>query len=264
MAGASQSRGLDRVSAELRAAVAQAYGAFGHHPAPTFPLDMCTVCCATPEIEQELREWPLSQLTAHHLHEYNTAAKSATRSVAETGHFLPRMFELLAAGEAIHHSIEVALRRLGDCPSDAWSAQERVAIDRFALAYFDEVLHGSLAHRWDDDPFSVLLMFEIAGVELAPLLAAWHDSDHPAAAIRYVECAYWFFMEGEVVTQAFADDRPEFKRQLQAWMLDASCKRAFAARLRDAVFVAQAASQEDLGPMPFTTAADIVLWYLDR
>src|SRR5689334_22591272 len=80
------------------------------------PLDVCLNCCVSEKVERELREWPLAEITARHLYDYNTSAKGLVQPVKEVKHLLPRMLELLSEGEQIHHSIELSLDRLGLCP----------------------------------------------------------------------------------------------------------------------------------------------------
>ena len=124
----------------LRAIVAKAHRTFRHHAAPPFPLDVCLNCCVSEQTEKRLRQWPLDQLTDRYFYEYNTSAKSDIQPVAEIGHLLPRMLELLAEGTEIHHSIELSLDRLGRCPKGSWNEGEQEVLDRFASAYFDCVL----------------------------------------------------------------------------------------------------------------------------
>src|SRR5476651_2034056 len=113
----------------LSAAVAEAYRAFARHVAPAFPLDVCLACCCPVDVEQQLRQWPLARLTTGHFYEYNCSAKSEVQPAPEIGHLLPRMLELLAEGGEIHHSVELALDRLGRCPPQSWNESERAALD---------------------------------------------------------------------------------------------------------------------------------------
>ena len=117
------------------------------------------------------------------------------------------MLALLADGEEVHHSLEIALDRLGRCPADSWNADERAALDRFALAYFDAVLYGPLAHRWFDDPLSVLLMLHIGGLSITPLLQRWEECEHPSSTVQYVRATYWDFWSDHRYRNAFADDK---------------------------------------------------------
>lgn len=82
----------------LQRAVETAYKAFSTFRRATPPLDVCTVCCVSEEVDRVLREEPLRRLTAAHFYEYNNSAKSEVQRSEEIGFFLPRMLELLAEG----------------------------------------------------------------------------------------------------------------------------------------------------------------------
>src|SRR5262249_10315760 len=139
------------MSAGLQSAVDGVYLAFqSRHAARSLPLDICGYCCVSEATAKRLREQPLARLIAGDFYEHNGSSKSEIQRAAEVGHYLPRMLALLADGEEIHHSLEIALDRLGRCPADSWTDRELAALDDFALAYFDAVLYGSLAHRWFD------------------------------------------------------------------------------------------------------------------
>ena len=248
----------DPTAGALQSAVDGAYLAFRRHGALSMPLDICGYCCVSEETAQRLREQLPACLTSSDFREYNGSSKSDVQRAAEVGHYLPRMLALLANGEEIHHSLEIALDRLGRCPADSWNAEERVALDRFALAYFDAVLRGALAHRWFDDPLSVLLMFHIGGLSIAPLLKLWEDCEHPSATVQYVRATYWDFWSNQQYVNAFADDRPEFLQQVRDWLLETSCRRRFARRLSEPDFLAVAEHERDTGCMPFAMMVDAV------
>ncbi len=89
----------------LRSAVADAYQALRHHKPPTQCLDVCLNCCMSPAVEREMRRLPLSELRGQHFYSYNTSAKSEIQPVEEILYLLPRMLELIADGEEVHHSI---------------------------------------------------------------------------------------------------------------------------------------------------------------
>jgi hypothetical protein len=248
--------------ASLRAAVARAYAVFGGRGAPAGPLDVCTACCCPVEVERALREWPLARLTARHLREYNESAKSPVQPVPELRHLLPRLLELIARGEDVHHSTELFLDRLGRCPEGTWNAAERAALDGFACAFFDALLRaGTPGHglrAWRDTPLAVLLMFDIGGLDIEPLLRLWRDCDDPAATIRFVRATYWDFWEEREIANAFASDRPAFRARVRAWLLDASNRARFAARMVEPRFLELAAREPDTGCMAFATMLEAV------
>lgn len=246
--------------AALREVVVEAYRTFEHHAAPPFPLDACLACCVSVEVEQQLRSWPLARLTAEHFYEYNCSAKSEAQPVQEIGHLLPRMLELLAKGEEIHHSIELSLDRLGHCPEDSWSEDELAVLNRFALAYFACVLRDGLADDgacpWVDDPFSILLMFTIGGIAIEPLLGLWLDCDDPSSTAQFVEATYWHFWEHREYRNAFASDRPEFQARIRAWLLAPDHRKRFAEKLMASDFQELASVHGPVGRMPFSLMVD--------
>jgi len=253
---------VDACQLALHDVVADACRTFGHHGAPPFPLDVCLACCVSVETERRLRSWPLARLTADHFYEYNCSAKSEVQPAREIGHLLPRMLELLANGEQIHHSIELSLDRLGRCPADGWREDERAILDRFALACFDCVLHDGLAEgeavRLLDDPFSILLMFAIGGIDVDPLLGRWLDCDAAASTALFVEGTYWQFWRHREYENAFASRRPEFQGRIRAWLLAPEHRKRFAQKLMAPDFQALAATRDCVGCIPFSVMVDAV------
>lgn len=84
----------------LQSAVRRAYDVFGAYVAPNQPLNVCTFCCMDEELEREMRAVPLRKLKRQHFYEYGTGAKSVDgQSADEVKYLLPRLLELLAAGE---------------------------------------------------------------------------------------------------------------------------------------------------------------------
>jgi len=251
----------------LREALARVHDAFGHHRVPPLGLGVCP-CCVSEQVASELRHWALPRLGARQFYEYNTSAKPVTQSVSEIGHFLPRMLELVAAGEDVHHSTALSLVRLGHCPTASWSADERAALDAFALAFFDTTLRGAAllddAAPWSDDPLVTLVMFDIGGVDVDPLLAHWRRCDHPLAAIQFVEATYWNFWPDEDWRNAFAKDRMAFRQRVKAWILDPGCRRLFADRLTTPEFQRIAATRDSGTGVTFPQMVDAVFDQLTR
>jgi hypothetical protein len=244
----------------LHAAVGEAYLAFDRHSQPPYPLDACLACCVPAEVEQQLRQWPLKRLPAGHLYEYNTSAKSEAQSSQEVGYFLPRMLELLAEGARIHHAIELSLDRLGRCPQGSWTLAEQTVLNRFALAYFAAVLRGNRLgdgyDQWLNDPLSVVLMFDIGGLTIDPLLDLWLQCEHPLATVQFVRTTYWDFWENCAYSNPFASDRPEFLRRIRAWLLLPEHRERFAAKLVSPEFLALVDVQRPTGHTSFSTMVE--------
>jgi len=207
-----------------------------------------------------MREWPLARLTARHFYDYNTSAKSPVQPVPEIRYLLPRMLELLAEGADVHHSLELSLDRLGRCPEGSWTEAEQGVLDRFALAYFDAVLRGGPlgqgVRQWLDDPLSVLLMFDIGGLDIAPLLDLWLRCDDAVSTIQFVDATYWNFWAQRKYSNAFASDRPRFLQQISAWLIEPAHRRRFADKLLSADFLRAAQLQPPVGRTPFSVMTD--------
>jgi len=220
----------------LQAAVRRAYEVFGRYTAPSHPLDVCTGCCMHEELEREMRAVPLRKLKRHHFYEYSTGAKSVDGQPAdEVKYLLPRLLELLAAGVDTHHSVELTLDRVGRCPASAFSADERAVLDTFMLSCFDACLRGEFSGEdvWYEleDPLSLLVMADYAGLALEPLLQHWTHHESPQSTIRFVESTYWGFWPEHKITNAFASDRPRLQAAFKDWMLAPVTKTAFTTKL---------------------------------
>lgn len=226
---------------------------------PPLPLDICS-CCVPDDIGRQLAQWPLKRLTALHFYEYNTSAKDEAQDPREIGYFLPRMLELLTSGKEVHHSTELALDRLGRCPRDSWTPAQHAVLAQFALACFDLLLReGTLSAETRtpaEDPLSVLLMFDIGGVDVGPLLALWLDCDHPLATAQFVQTTYWDFWTGQTYSNPFASERPAFREQIHEWLLAPSHRERFAAKLLHVDFLTFAASCPPVGCTTFSTMVD--------
>lgn len=218
----------------LRTVVDAAYAAFQHHEAPKSTLDVCLDCCMDEALEREMRRLPLHQVTTRHVYEYNSSAKSPEQPPEELLYFLPRMLELLAQGEELHHSPELYLDRLGNCPAEALSREERAAVDAFALAFFREGLGrtGREPSPFDGaNAFDILLMFHKGGVDVQPLLAHWLNDERPSAVQHYAEASYWDFWGKHEIQNAFAEDQPAFCETMKTWLLDAGNRQRFAQKI---------------------------------
>lgn len=219
----------------VQEALQDVYQSFSRYRAPKTTLDVCIACCMDEADERAMRRLPLRELTAQHFHAYNDTAKSERQPAAELKYFLPRLLDLMAQGARLHHSTELYLDRLGRCDPAEFSESERAAIDAYALAFFSE----GLTQRPDDpggrfmgdDAVGILLMFDIGGVDVAPLLAHWLADEAPAATLHYVRARYWSLGSSEPFCNAFANDRPRFHETIADWMHDPAHRGLFAQRI---------------------------------
>ena len=240
----------------MQTVITDAYKAFGRYRAPSVQLDACP-CCMCPDLEEQMRKLPLRKLTRQHFYEYNTAAKGEVQPAWEILYFLPRLLELIAQGEDVHHSSELYLDRVGRCPPDTFSESERAVLDRFAIHCFASRL-ASRNQPLLEDALTVLLMFDIGGVRLEPLLDYWLKCREPQSTVHYVDAGYWHFWEKREVTNAFADNRPEFRQQIRQWMLAPAHRAIFADKLMRPEFLSLAEDQPASGRMPFKFLVEAV------
>lgn len=221
-------------TAPLEAATQLVYQTFAKYQAPQGLLDVCTSCCMDVELEAEMRRLPLRQLTREHFYQYNGSAKSEVQPADEIKYYLPRMLELLTQGAPLHHSVELYLDRLGRCEVNAYSSDEKAALLRFARAFFT----GGLGQSKPDEEglfqaenaFSILLMWDYAGVPLQPLLDDWLADDREAATLNFVDSYYWdYWMNGGMISNAFAE--APFQTAMQSWLNDPDTNAAWARKL---------------------------------
>jgi hypothetical protein len=223
------------LSPALKPAVERLYEVFSAYPAPSYCLDVCLVCCMDESLEKEMRELPLRQIGVKHFHAYNDTAKSEVQPADELKYLLPRVLELLADGADMGFSPERYLERLGNCEAGAFSAKEYEAIEAFALACFAARLSQ---HQWEsgeghsgDVAFEFLLMFDIGGIDLRPLLEHWLKDESVAATLHYVNAGFYDFWHGQKITNAFATDRLRFQEVMTAWLTESSYRQIFAHRI---------------------------------
>jgi hypothetical protein len=220
----------------VKEAVENLYAVFKRYEPPKAMLDVCTGCCMDQKLEKEMRKLPLASLYRNHFYEYNDSAKSEVQPEDEIKYFIPRIFELLCEGVDLHHSTELYLDRVGRVPEGTFSEIERHALDDFAFAFFDEgfkempYVENSLFQR--DDAFTILLMFDIGGFDVAPLLKHWLEQDTNEAIMHYAYATLWhFWHDGGEIGMAFAGDRLAFRATMKAWITNPKHRYVFAERI---------------------------------
>jgi hypothetical protein len=171
---------------ELAAAVENAYRVFARYDL----RGGVTVCrcnvCVTPDMERQLNIVPLREMSALLLAEYTHSAHSWDgKTENDFRYYLPRYFELIAAGDPpTNIDEETCLQRLHEAGYlRHWGPTEAGAVDRFLVA----LLRERLATPFDIDAMgytgfgedkaeTALCMAAFAGADLSPLLGAWHEA----------------------------------------------------------------------------------------
>lgn len=172
------------MSPEVAAAVEDAYRVFARYDLRGgVNVCRCNVCVA-PEVERELNTVPLREMSSSLLAEYTNSAHGWDgKTENDFRHYLPRYFELIAAGDPpTNLDEETCLQRLRDADySRNWGPAEAGAVDRFLVALLRERLVTPFAidrmgcTGYDDEAETVLCMAAYAGADPSPLLAAWDE-----------------------------------------------------------------------------------------
>lgn len=189
------------MSPELQAAIETAYTAFARYGNPGRALTVCHCpCCMSEATEAQLLATPLRDIEAPLLAEYTNSAHGWSDQIR---YFLPRYFELIAAGDPPHHWGSLAcLSRLreGDWRT-AWPEAERAAVEGF----FDAMVRAAVADIGKDgghDLEDVLLMICDAGGDLDRALGVWEGARDPHAAAAMAQLRWRITWRGSVPIMA--------------------------------------------------------------
>jgi hypothetical protein len=221
-------------------AVVNLYAAFKRYESPKTLLDVCTGCCMDGKLEKEMRRLPLASLNQNQFYEYNSSAKSEVQPANEIKYLIPRVFELLSKGDNLHHSTELYLDRVGRVPEGTFCEAERKALDDFAFVFFSEGLKqefcGEKGLFQREDAFTILLMFEIGGFDISPLLNHWLQQNTNEGILNYAYSTLWhFWHDGGEIGMAFATHRPNYRATIKAWILAPENRQIFAKKIVDFV-----------------------------
>lgn len=159
------------MDASLARAVEQVYAAFAGERPDTL-ADACP-CCVEPEEVRALLATSLRELTAAALERYAGKAMTTWGTAGDYRHFLPRILELVALGQADgSHGLSwlVIAGRLslagGERP---WSASESAALRGYFAASWQAALTGAAQADVDAE---FLAAAQAVGVDVPALLAA--------------------------------------------------------------------------------------------
>lgn len=153
------------VRAALAAAVAEAWDVLALPPPPS--TGVCKGCCMDPDIEAAFLGFEARDLPLSHVRDWYFAAYADDLGHAQMGWLLPRVLELLAAGEEpSFFGLETTLARLPQAgfPGD-WPEPAVRAVRRFAHAWLATVVEE---RRPDLD--ETLCMIGAAGLDIGPFL----------------------------------------------------------------------------------------------
>jgi hypothetical protein len=154
----------------LRSVIERAYDAFNMKL--LLPLDVCSVCCMTPDEQAQLLSFNQRQMPLSLLYTWNHAAKTDVPEVGDFKYFLPRIFDLLSSNQLEGWTTELVLKSFRYYDLNSWKVTERNVIHDFKKSHFNHCLT-----TWKADvrpPISdILAMWIYAGFEVSDLLEQW-------------------------------------------------------------------------------------------
>ena len=187
------------LSAELRAAIEEAYIVFaGHFIGIPLGVCKCNVCCNDAH-ERLLVTTPLRQLSSVVLSEYTNSAHGYDEYA--DGHalryYLPRYFELIALNDPPHYGdLPHCLVRLGDANyRQHWSAKETDIIDRLFDALLRDkhndvsVILWPVGYRLAYPITELIEMFVLGGGDIDRLLNTWEQASGPGPSVHIAAMA---------------------------------------------------------------------------
>ena len=194
------------------------------------PLEVCTCdVCVSPTIVEELTRCRVRDLRVEALAEYTGSAHGVTERVSEQlRHFLPRYFELIAAGtEPDTLEASVCLRRLAEIDyRSQWPEREVAVIDEFFLAHALRVVGTpiQLNPRLLSDSASAaegaLLLASSAGGDISQILHAWGAIEAPIAALHAAALINEISSTTRSLPSAFwGSNAPRQAETVVAWLL---------------------------------------------
>ena len=156
---------------ELRAAIENLYTTFAAYPLRD-DTNACA-CCHSPEDEKRLHRKSLRKMNPNDLRLYATDALFVWGEVVDLKHFLPRIFELVAAHGAEFVDPQVVLNKLHHADWQNWPAPELRAVDRFLDVLWSCVLEGEPHEFYGEEIEDWLCGIAQAVGQLSPYLQTW-------------------------------------------------------------------------------------------
>ena len=202
--------------------IEEAYRLFASYSI-TPPLTVCDCGNCINEKEQKLLiTTPLRETSRELIETYISAMfDNEDKAIVELRYFLPRMLELLSVGETLYIDEGFSLSRCHFERTHIWKEGEIAFMERFAKAFFEEVLEGECPH-----PYSTaedwLVCFGLSGLSITPLLDSWlKQADKVKALYDFQELfTYSFSPIGIVFKHSyFKDKRPELNEQITTWLM---------------------------------------------
>jgi hypothetical protein len=143
--------------------------------------EVCQQCCMDPEIEADFFNPPIRQLPLAYVRDWYSAAYEPPIAKETWGYLLPRVLEILAAGEEVASvGCEVSLNRFETGNPDHWSFAEWRILDRFQRHFLRSKLVPS-----DDHLDDFICMFGTAGWDVEELVRQVESAPDQVLADRF-------------------------------------------------------------------------------
>ena len=158
------------IDVKLDELIAEAYVLFSNYKLGN-RLNVCECCVSNSEAES-LARTPLSMVSSELLQNsyYESADSDTEQELIEMKHFLPRVLSLMLNNEFPCHSNELIFSRINLKQSKRWKEEELEFLKKFSMLYFKKTLKDTYA-----DVQEVLIIFELGGFDLSPLLTIWEQ-----------------------------------------------------------------------------------------
>ena len=197
----------------LAQAIDGLYDAFAGWPLREW-TDPCP-CCASVEEERALHAAPLRQLGAGAIASYASHALLTWGDERDFGHFLPRIFEIVA-GRDTWPDVEVVMATLRRAGWRAWPEAEQRTIERYLSALWRATISADRPTHGVED---VLCAIAQAVDGLTPYLVAWEDDRSVPATGHLVQLVLWSWhpTRGRLAN-AFWGDRRSQEREVIDWL----------------------------------------------
>lgn len=210
--------------------IEEAYRLFASYSI-TPPLTVCDCGnCITGEEIKALVSTPLRELSGDLIYTYISAMfESEDKAITELRYFLPRMLELLSQGQILYIDEGFSLSKCHFECAHIWKEEEIAFMERFAKAFFDEVLEEESPDLCDSVE-DWLVCFGLSGLPIAPLLNSWLQQADKVMALYYFEelLTHSFRSVGIAFKHSyFKDKRPELNEQITTWLTAPHTQRTF-------------------------------------
>jgi hypothetical protein len=200
---------------DLTRAVADSYEVFSRYTiGSTLDVCRCNVCMDA-ETEKSLVKTPLREIPASGLCEFTNSAHGEGRA-EEVKYFLPRFFEVMAAGEACSWTDSMlSLEQLRHWDWRAWDSTEVEVIERFAVTFFWAVLiHPEHFRLYPLNDLMILL--SRIRVDILPLIRNVVQIADKRDLTRIF--ALWEQVKGDSLSNQFWSDTPEPARAVVGYL----------------------------------------------